>query len=65
MIVATPARHSQSKEILAGGSTGGAGELPDAEWKRLETLIDTKMRVGVRYTDHGDAEDSLTRRLYA
>jgi hypothetical protein len=41
MIVATPARHSQSKEILAGGSSG---------------LIDTKMRVGVRNTDHGDAE---------
>lgn len=45
------------KEILAGGSTGGAEqELTADEWKRLETLIDTKMREGVRYVDHGDGD---------
>jgi hypothetical protein len=44
------------KEILSGGSTAGGAdeELTADEWKRLETLIDTKMREGVRYIDHGD-----------
>lgn len=40
------------QQILAGRDE----EMTEKEWERLEKLIDTKMREGVRFNDHGEAE---------